>query len=141
MAAFVRDRHRWILATRRSDGRPQLSPVTGGVIADGRLAIATYPERAKALNAARRSQVSVLVLGGEFNDEWIQVDGEATVYRLPEALDGLVEYYRGISGEHADWDEYRDAMADQGKCVILITPTRWGPISKGGFPPSLFEAS
>jgi hypothetical protein len=43
------------------------------------------------------------------------------------------------SGEHPDWDEYRQAMDDQGKSVILIEPTRWGPISTGGFPPSLFE--
>lgn len=136
---FVRDRHRWVLATTRSDGRPQLSLVTGGLTADGRLAIATYPERAKARNVASRSAVSIGVMGEAFDDAWVQIDGDATVVHLPDALDGLVEYYRSISGEHPDWDEYRQAMVDQGKCVILVTPTRWGPISHGGFPPSLFE--
>ena len=136
---FVRGRHRWVLATTRSDGRPQLSLVTGGVTADGRLAIATYPERAKAKNAERRPEVTIGVMGEAFNDAWVQVDGDAHVEHLPDALDGLVEYYRAISGEHPDWDEYRQAMVDQGKCVILVTPTRWGPISRGGFPPSLFE--
>jgi len=136
---FVAERHRWVLATTRADGRPQLSLVTGGVTDDGRLAIATYPERAKAKNVARKSQVSVGVMGDAFNDAWVQIDGDATVEHLPDALDGLVAYYRSISGEHPDWDEYRQAMVDQGKCVILITPTRWGPISRGGFPPSLFE--
>ena len=137
---FVRPLHRWVLSTTRADGRPQLSLVTGGVTDDGRLAIATYPERAKAKNASRRAAVSVGVMGDAFNDAWVQIDGDAEVVVLPDALDGLVEYYRGISGEHPDWDEYRQAMVDQGKCVILITPTRWGPISHGGFPPSLFES-
>ena len=132
-------KHRWVLATTRADGRPQLSLVTGGMTADGRLAIASYPERAKVNNARRNPQVSVLVMGPEFNSEWVQIDGEATVLDMPEAADGLVEYFRCISGEHPDWDEYRQAMADQGKSVILVDPTRWGPVSKGGFPPSLFE--
>ena len=132
-------KHRWVLATTRADGRPQLSLVTGGMTADGRLAIASYPERAKVNNARRNPHVSVLVMGPEFNSEWVQIDGEATVLDMPEAADGLVEYFRCISGEHPDWDEYRQAMADQGKSVILVDPTRWGPVSKGGFPPSLFE--
>ena len=90
-------------------------------------------------NAKARPQVSVLVMGDEFNAEWVQIDGDARVLDTPDAVDGLVEYYRCISGEHPDWDEYRQAMLDQGKSVILIEPNRWGPISKGGFPPSLFE--
>ena len=135
---FVRDKHRWVLSTTRVDGRPQLSLVTGGLTDDGRLVIATYPERVKAKNAAKDPRVSVGVMGDEFNSAWVQVDGDATVSHLPEALDGLVDYYRCISGEHPDWEEYRQAMRDQGKCVIEIVPTRWGPISKGGFPPSLF---
>ena len=136
---FVRDRHRWILATARADGRPQLSPVTGGVTPTGRLAIATYPERAKVANARRNPQVSVLVLGDDFNGAWVQLDGTASVRHMPEAAEAFVDYYRSISGEHPDWDEYRRAMAEQGKCILLIEPTRWGPISTGGFPPSLFE--
>lgn len=136
---FVAERHRWILATTRRDGRPQMSLVTGGVLPGGRLAVSTYPERAKARNAARRAAASVVVMGERFNDEWVQVDGDASVVELPEAADVLVDYYRSISGEHPDWDEYRQAMTDQGKCVVVIEPRRWSPISRGGFPPSLFE--
>jgi len=136
---FVRGRHHWVLSTTRRDGRPQLSPVTGGLTRSGLLAVATYPERAKARNAARNPKASVMVMGDSFNDKWIQIDGEARVVGMPEALDELVEYYRCINGEHPNWDEYRAAMAEQGKCVILIEPVRWGPVSKGGFPPSLFE--
>jgi hypothetical protein len=83
--------------------------------------------------------VSVLVMGDDFGSAWVQIDGEGEVIDMPEAADPLVEYYRAISGEHPDWDEYRQAMADQGKSVIRVRPTRWGPISTGGFPPELFE--
>lgn len=129
----------WILATTRSDGRPQMSMVTGGMTADGRLAISTYPTRVKARNARRNSAVSVLVMGDSFHEAWVQIDGEAAVTDMPDAADDFVEYFRCISGEHSDWDEYRQAMADQGKCIIMVTPTRWSPLSKGGFPPELFE--
>lgn len=139
LAEFVAGKNRWVLSTTRADGQPQMSLVTGGMTADGRLAVSSYPERAKVKNAKANPAVSVVVMGDEFNQEWVQIDGMATVHDMPEAADGLVEYYRCISGEHPDWDEYRQAMADQGKSVILIEPTRWGPISKGGFPPSLFE--
>ena len=106
---------------------------------DGRLAVSTYPERVKAKNTRRNPLVSVAVMGGEFNDAWVQIDGTAEVVDMPEAADVLVEYYRCISGEHPDWDEYREAMQDQGKSAIVITPTRWSPVSTGGFPDSLFE--
>ena len=109
------------------------------MIASGELAISTYPERAKAVNVRRRPDVSVMVMGAEFNDAWVQIDGTARVVDVPDAGDLFVEYYRAISGEHPDWDEYRQAMADQGKCLIIVEPTRWGPVSTGGFPSSLFE--
>jgi len=139
LAAQVVGNHQWVLATTRSDGRPQMSLVSGGMLPDGRLAIATYPQRVKAKNIRRNPLVSVAVMGGEFNDEWVQIDGEAKVLDMPEGGDVLVEYFRSISGEHDDWDEYREAMTDQGKCAIVITPTRWSPVSSGGFPPELFE--
>ena len=134
LLAFVRPRHRLLLATARNDGRPQLSPVTGGVDAEGRIVISTYPGRAKTRNAQKDPRVSVLVLSDDWNGPWVQVDGNAEVLHMPEAADGLVEYFRCISGEHPDWDEYREAMRIQNKSLIRITPTRWGPISTGGFP-------
>ncbi|MGJ0118117.1 PPOX class F420-dependent oxidoreductase [Williamsia sp. MIQD14] len=131
---FVRTRHNLILTTTRSDGSPQMSPVTGGVDGEGRIVISTYPGRAKTRNAEKHPEVSVLVLSAEFNDAWVQVDGTAEVLHQPESLEGLVEYFRSISGEHPDWDEYRAAMATQNKSLIRVTPTRWGPIATGGFP-------
>lgn len=131
---FVRPRHRLVLSTVRSDGTAQLSPVTGGVDDEGRIVIATYPGRAKTRNAARHPRVSVCVLSDEWNGPFVQVDGNAEVLHMPDALDGLVDYFRCISGEHSDWDEYREAMRIQDKSLIRITPTRWGPIATGGFP-------
>jgi PPOX class probable F420-dependent enzyme len=134
---FIRPRHQMILLTRRRDGGPQASPLTGGVDDAGRIVIATYPERAKVANLRRSAECAVLVLSDEFGGAWVQVDGTAEVLDLPDALEPLVEYFRCISGEHPDWNEYRQAMRDQGKCLIRITPTRWGPIATGGFPARL----
>jgi PPOX class probable F420-dependent enzyme len=131
---FIRPRHNLLLCTQRADGRPQLSPVSGGVDPQGRIVISSYPTRAKTRNAERRPQVSVLVLSDDFGGPWVQVDGDAEVLHMPDAADGLVEYFRSISGEHPDWDEYREAMRIQDKSLIRVTPTRWGPIATGGFP-------
>ena len=134
---FVRPRHRVVLVTRRADGEPQLSPVSAGVDADGRIVISTYPERAKIANLRRSASASALVLSDEWNGPWVQIDATAEVIDLPDALEPLVDYYRSISGEHPDWDEYREAMQRQGKCLIRLTPSRWGPIATGGFPARL----
>ncbi|WP_433382282.1 PPOX class F420-dependent oxidoreductase [Actinoplanes sp. CA-142083] len=136
---FIRPRHHAILMTTRKDGLPQASPNTCGVDTEGRIVISTYPERAKALNIRRNPRVSVLVLSDDFGGAWVQADGTAEVLDLPEALEPLVEYFRVISGEHPNWDEYRQAMRDQGKSLIRVTIDRWGPIATGGFPPRLAD--
>ena len=136
---FVRPRHKGIVVTTRRDGRPQLSPVTMGVDPGGRVVISSYPERAKVLNLRRDATASVMVLSDDFGGDWVQLDGTAEVLDLPEALEPLVEYFRCISGEHSDWDEYRRAMVEQGKVLLRITIDRWGPISRGGFPPRLAD--
>jgi PPOX class probable F420-dependent enzyme len=136
---FVRPRHKMIVTARRSDGAPQLSPVTGGIDDAGRIVIATYPERAKTHNLRRDPACSVLVLSDDFGGAWVQVDGFAEVLDIPEAVEPLVEYFRGIAGEHADWAEYRQAMVDQGKSLIRVTINRWGPIATGGFPARLAD--
>jgi PPOX class probable F420-dependent enzyme len=140
LLAFLRPRHHGLLVTARRDGRPQLSPVTCGVDAEGRIVVSTYPERAKAQNARRDPRVSICVLSDTWDGPYVQVDGHADVLELPEALDPLVEYFRCISGEHPDWDGYRQAMHRQGKCLLRIEIERWGPVATGGFPPRLATA-
>jgi PPOX class probable F420-dependent enzyme len=137
LLTFLRSRTHAVLLTRRSSGGPQLSPVTYGVDPEGRVVVSTYPQRAKAVNARRDPAVSLCVLSADFDDPWVQVDGQAEVLDLPEALEPLVEYFRSISGEHPDWDEYRAAMTRQGKALLRITPTGWGPVATGGFPPEV----
>jgi PPOX class probable F420-dependent enzyme len=136
---FLRPRHRATLVTTRRDGRPQLSPVTCGVDDEGRLVVSTYPARAKAVNLRRNPAASVLVHSDDWDGPWVQLDGTAEVIDQPDAVEPLVEYYRCISGEHPDWDEYRQAMRDQGKSLIRVTIERWGPIATGGFPPELAD--
>ena len=134
---FVRPRHHGVLLTFRRDGWPQSSLVTMGLSSDDHIVVSSYPERAKVHNLRRDPRASMMVMSNEFDDEWVQVEGAAEVVDLPEALDGLVDYFRVISGEHSDWDDYRAAMERQGKCLIRISIDRWGPIAKGGFPPRL----
>ncbi len=137
LVAFLRPRHKALLLTRRRDGSPQLSPVSAGVDEQGRVVVATYPQRAKTANARRDPQVSLCFVSDDWNGAWVQVDGTAEVLDLPEALDAFVDYYRSIAGEHPDWDDYRAAMARQGKVLLRVTVERWGPVATGGFPPEL----
>jgi PPOX class probable F420-dependent enzyme len=134
LIAFLRPRHRMILMTTRRDGTPQASPVTGGVDDAGRIVVSTYPDRAKANNARRAPAGSALVLSDDW-DPWVQVWGRFEVLDMPDALEPLVDYFRCISGEHPDWDEYRQAMVTQNKTLLRLTIERWGPIATGGFPP------
>jgi PPOX class probable F420-dependent enzyme len=133
---FIRPRHRATLMTTKTDGSPQLSLVTCGVDDHGRIVISTYPERAKTANLKRTPRASLVIQSDEWNGPYVQVDGDAEVIDLPDSVEPLVDYYRSISGEHPDWDEYRAAMVKQGKSLIRVTPASWGPIATGGFPAS-----
>src|SRR5262249_39392443 len=139
LLVVVRTREPRVRTAHRTDGTPQASPVTGGVDGTGRIVISSYPERAKSHNLRRDPRCSVLVLSDDFGGAWVQLDGVGEVVGLPEALEPLVEYFRAISGEHPNWDEYREAMTRQGKVLLRIRPTRWGPIATGGFPARLAD--
>ena len=134
---FVRPRHNCTLVTRRRDGSPQMSPVTCGVDAEGRVVVSTYPQRAKVTNLRRDPTVSMLIHSEDWNGPYVQVDGAAEVLDVPASVEPLVEYFRSISGEHPDWEEYREAMRTQNKSLIRVTVQRWGPVATGGFPPDL----
>jgi PPOX class probable F420-dependent enzyme len=136
---FLRTRHNGLVITTRADGVPQASPVTCGVDEQGRIVVSTYPQRAKARNARRNPNVSIVVLSDAFGDAWVQVNGTAELIDAAEDVEPLVDYFRCIAGEHPDWDEYRAAMIKQGKTLLRITPESWSPIATGGFPPELAE--
>jgi PPOX class probable F420-dependent enzyme len=128
---FMRVHHRAVLATQRADGRPQLSPVTVGVGADGRILISTRETAMKVKNLTRDPRASVCVMTDRFFGQWIQAEGTADLIHLPEAMDLLVDYYRRVAGEHPDWDEYRDAMRSERRLIVAITMTRAGPDRSG----------
>lgn len=128
---FIRENHHAVMATTRTDGRPQLSPVVCAVDDDGRVVVSTRETAYKARNLARDPHVSLCVLSDGFFGEWVQVEGTAEVVHLPDALDGLVDYYRRVAGEHPDWDEYRNAMAREHRVLVRITPERAGPTRSG----------
>ena len=123
----MRDHHRAVLATTRSDGRPQLSPVVIAADDQDRVLISTRETAVKTKNLIRDPRASVCVFNDAFFGQWIQAEGDAEIIHLPEALDLLEDYYRRISGEHPDWDEYRAAMRREQRVIVRITITRAGP--------------
>ena len=130
-ADFLRTHHRAVLATSRSDGRPQLSPVACAVDDEGRVLISTRETALKTKNLRRRPYASLVVLSDAFFGEWVQVEGDVEIISLPGAMDLLVEYYRRVSGEHPDWDDYRAAMVRDRRVIARITITRAGPDVSG----------
>jgi PPOX class probable F420-dependent enzyme len=126
-ADFLRRHHRAVLATTRSDGRAQLSPVVVAADEDGRILISTRETAVKTRNLARDPRASLCVMNDGFFGEWIQAEGTAEIIHLPDALELLVDYYRKISGEHPNWDDYRAAMRQERRVIVRVTITRAGP--------------
>jgi PPOX class probable F420-dependent enzyme len=128
---FARRNPRAVLVTRRRDGRPQTSPVTVGVADDGAVVISSRETAMKVKNLERDPAASVCVLSDAFFGPWVQIDGTVEVIRLPEAMDGLVDYYRRLSGEHPDWDDYRAAMERERRVLLRLAVTAAGPDRSG----------
>ena len=129
--AFLRDNHHAILATFRSDGRPQLSPVLAVVDDEGRVMVSTRDAAMKTKNLRRDPRVSLCLLSNGFFGGWGQVEGDAEIVSLPDAMNLLVDYYRRASGEHADWDEYRVHMEKQRRVIVRFVIARAGPTVEG----------
>ncbi|MDQ1395851.1 MAG: hypothetical protein QOG64_1110 [Acidimicrobiaceae bacterium] len=128
---YLQDNHRAVLSTFRGDGRPQLSPVTCGLDDAGRLCISSRETAYKVKNLRRDPRASVCVFSDQFYGPWLQVEGNATVVALPEAMDLLVDYYRLVAGEHPDWDDYRAAMERERRVMVQVTIERAGPNRSG----------
>ena len=129
--SFLRDNPRAILATTRADGRPQLSPIVASVDAEGQIAISSRETAVKVKNLRRDPFASLCVFNDGFYGEWVQLEGPATIVSLPEAMEPLVEYYRSLSGEHPDWDDYRAAMERDRRVIVRVRPERAGPNVSG----------
>lgn len=128
---FVRTQHHAVLGTLKRDGTPQLSPVTVGVDDAGHVVISTRETAYKVRNVRRDPRVWLCAFPDAFFGRWVQFEGTAEIVELPEAMDGLVDYYRRIFGEHPDWDDYRAAMKAQQRVLLRITITKAGPDASG----------
>lgn len=129
--AFVRANHRAVMATNRADGGVALSPVVVAVDGDNRVVVSTREAAYKTTHVRRRGRAALLVMNEGFYGPWVQVEGPVEVVSLPEAMEGLVDYYRRISGEHPDWADYRRAMVDQQRVLLRMTVDRAGPSRSG----------
>lgn len=128
---FIRENHHAVMATRRRSGDAQQSPVLAVADAAGRVLVSTRETSVKVRNLRRFPRASVCVLSGEFFGQWVQVTGPVEIISLPEAMDLLIEYYRLASGEHENWDEYKEAMEGERRCVVVLTPEEAGPRVSG----------
>jgi len=128
---FVASNHRAVLITRRSSGGLQTSPILVGVDGEGKLVISTREGAYKTRNLRRDPTAVLSVFSDRFFGRWMQIEGTAQVVSLPEAMDGLVDYYRRISGEHPDWDEYRHAMQQQQRVLVRVSIDTVGPTRAG----------
>jgi PPOX class probable F420-dependent enzyme len=129
--AVVRQQHHGVLTTVRSDGTPQMSPVSVTVDDAGYVVVSSRQTAYKVRNLRRNPNAYLCVLPDSFFGNWIQINGTAHIVDLPGAMEPLVEYYRSISGEHPDWADYRAAMERDQRVLIRIEPTRAGPDRSG----------
>ena len=127
----VRRNHHAVLAPSKQDGSPQLSPVTVGVDGDGRVIISTRQTAYKVRHVRRNPRVWLCVFPDGFYGRWVQLEGTAEIVELPAAMEGLVAYYRDISGEHPDWDDYRAAMERDQRLLLRIAVSKAGPNVSG----------
>ena len=128
---FIRSNPQAVLATYRRDGQAQLSPVIAAVDVESRVVISTREGAMKTLNLRRNPRAALCALNSRFYGEWYTVEGDAEIISLPEAMELLVDYYRRVSGEHPDWQEYREAMASEHRVLLRITVDRSGPTTQG----------
>jgi PPOX class probable F420-dependent enzyme len=125
---FVGARRNGVLTTLKADGRPQLSNIVYHLGGDGVIRISVTDSRAKTKNLRRDRRASLHVSSDDF---WQYVVVEGTAELTPVAsspddptADELVEYYRTLSGEHPDWDDYRRAMVADGRLIARLHPER-----------------
>lgn len=129
---YLRRHHRGVLATVRGDGTPQMSPVTTAVLDDGAVVISSRETAVKTRNVRRDPRAWLCAFPDGFFPTgeapgFVQIEARVSVVPLPEAMEGLVAYYRAVSGEHPDWDDYRDAMVRDRRVLLRLELTRAGP--------------
>jgi PPOX class probable F420-dependent enzyme len=128
---FLRANHRGVMATTKADGSTQMSPITVGVDREGRVVMSSRETAYKVRHLRSLPYAAICAFTDGFFGPWVQVEGPVEIVSLPEAMEPLIEYYRDISGEHPDWDDYRAAMERDKRVILRMTVERAGPNVSG----------
>jgi PPOX class probable F420-dependent enzyme len=129
---FLTQHHWGILATRRKNGNLQMSPVTVGLDDQGRAIISSRETAYKVNNLRRDPRAALCAITSSFHGEgWVQINGNAEVISLPQALDTLVYLQRQAYGEHKNWPEFHERMAREGRVIVRINIENVGPKVRG----------
>jgi PPOX class probable F420-dependent enzyme len=118
-----------VLATIKSNGLPQLSPVTPFYDRDADIVYVSMTEgRAKTANLRRDPRAAIEVTSSD-GWAWATVEGSVSLTGPGTDVDGpevaaLVDYYRKAAGEHPDWDEYRSVMVSDRRVLMTLTVDR-----------------
>ena len=127
---FLQDNHRACIAVRQIDGLPQMTFVTPGIDAEGRVIITSRGTTYKIKHIRRDPRVSMLIFGEQYSgSKFVQIHGAAEIIELPQAMDILIYWYKQVRGEHKNWDEYKKQMADEKRVIIRVTIEKVGPQS------------
>ena len=120
---FIRSNHHAVLITRRSNGGLQSSPIVCGIDDGDNVIISVTQDRAKTKNLRRDPRAALCVFTDQFFGPSVQVEGNANIIDLPDAMDQLKALYRQVSGEHPDWADFERAMVADRRCIVELPIT------------------
>lgn len=125
---FLQQNHRACIAVRQPDGWPQMTFVSPGIDADGRVIITSRGRTYKVNHLRRDPRVSLLVFGEQYSgSKFVQIHGRAEIIELPDAMEALIYWYKQVRGEHKNWEEYKKQMVDEKRVIIRVVIEKVGP--------------
>ena len=127
---YVRSNSMAVIATNRRDGTPQMSPVSLAVINDA-IVMSTRETAFKVKQLRQDPTAYLCVFPDKWLGRWVQLNCTTEILSLPDAMETLIAYYRTLSGEHPDWDDYRRAMTEAQRCIVRFTIIKAGPDLQG----------
>jgi PPOX class probable F420-dependent enzyme len=125
---FLKEHHRACIAVRQKDSWPQMTFVTPGIDLQGRVIITSRGTTYKVKHLRRDPRVSLLIFGEQYSgSKFVQIHGTAEIIEQPEAIDILIYWYKQVRGEHKNWDQYKQQMADEKRVIIRVNIEKAGP--------------
>jgi PPOX class probable F420-dependent enzyme len=125
---FLQENHRACIAVRQEDGWPQMTFVTPAIDSQGRIIVTSRGSTYKVKHLRRDPRVSMLIFGEQFSgSKFVQIHGTAEILEQPAAMDVLIDWYKRVRGEHKNWEEYKQRMADEKRVIIRVAIEKVGP--------------